>query len=137
MILLQINCCWLIKNKQILQEKFTIHSFICSFIHPGSMYSCIKGSVFKSCLSLGNSINYNLPGYSVHRISQARILGWAIFFFRKLPIQGSNPHLQHWQVNSLPLSHQGSPLLCTGKWQISSFVLQVGISIYDGRQTYK
>ena len=24
------------------------------------------------------------------------------------PSQGSNPHLRHWQVNSLPLSHQGS-----------------------------
>ena len=25
------------------------------------------------------------------------------------PDQGSNPHLLHWLVNSLPLSHQGSP----------------------------
>ena len=32
---------------------------------------------------------------------------WGIF-----PIQGSNPrllHLLHWQVDSLPLSHLGSP----------------------------
>ena len=27
------------------------------------------------------------------------------------PHQGSNPCLLHWQVNSLPLSHQGSPRL--------------------------
>ena len=27
------------------------------------------------------------------------------------PDQGSNPHLLHWQVDSLPLSHQGNPLL--------------------------
>jgi len=26
-------------------------------------------------------------------------------------IQGLNPHLLNWQVDSLPLSHQGSPLL--------------------------
>ena len=26
-------------------------------------------------------------------------------------IQGSNPHLLHWQVDSLSLSHQGSPTL--------------------------
>ena len=26
-----------------------------------------------------------------------------------LPTQGSNPHLLHWQADSLPLSHQGSP----------------------------
>ena len=25
------------------------------------------------------------------------------------PTQGSSPYLLHWQVNSLPLSHQGSP----------------------------
>ena len=25
------------------------------------------------------------------------------------PMQGWNPHLLHWQVDSLPLSHQGSP----------------------------
>ena len=25
------------------------------------------------------------------------------------PTQGSNPHLLHWQANSLPLSSQGSP----------------------------
>ena len=28
---------------------------------------------------------------------------------RIFPDQGSNPCLLHWQVNSLPLSHQGSP----------------------------
>ena len=28
------------------------------------------------------------------------------------PTQGSNPHHQHWQADSLPLSHQGSPV-CT------------------------
>ena len=30
--------------------------------------------------------------------------------------QGLNLHLLHWQVNSLPLSHQGSPI--TGQLQI-------------------
>ena len=29
--------------------------------------------------------------------------------------QGSNPHLLHWQVDSLPLSHQGSSLLGVAK----------------------
>ena len=32
------------------------------------------------------------------------------FFLQGIfPTQGSNPHLLHWQVGSLPLSHQGSP----------------------------
>ena len=29
------------------------------------------------------------------------------------PDQGLNPHLLHWQVGSLPLSHQGSPIRFT------------------------
>ena len=29
--------------------------------------------------------------------------------------QGSNLHLLHWQEDSLPLSHQGSPGLCYGQ----------------------
>ena len=39
------------------------------------------------------------------------------------PTQGLNPSLLHWQVNSLPLSHQGSPfqliseIPCRRKWQ--------------------
>ena len=51
------------------------------------------------------------PGSSVHGISQARILEWvAISFSRGIfPIQGSNSCLLHWQVDSLVLSHQGSP----------------------------
>ena len=34
-----------------------------------------------------------------------------------LPAQGSNPHLLHWQVNSLPLSHLGSPC-----WRVPSSI---------------
>ena len=42
---------------------------------------------------------------------QARILEWvAISFSRGIfSTQGWNPHLLHWQVGSLPLSHQRSP----------------------------
>ena len=50
-------------------------------------------------------------GSSVHGISQARMLDWV-----PIPIlqgifldQGLNLRLLHWQVDSLPLSHQGSP----------------------------
>ena len=47
-----------------------------------------------------------------HRISQARILEWVAISFSRGWIfltQGSNPHLLYWQVDSLPLTHQGSP----------------------------
>ena len=37
--------------------------------------------------------------------------GMSCHFFLQgiFQIQGSNPHLLHWQADSLPLSHQGSP----------------------------
>ena len=51
------------------------------------------------------------PGSFVHGISQARILEWAVISFSRgsVSAQGSNPHLPHWQVSSISLSHQGSP----------------------------
>ena len=51
------------------------------------------------------------PGFSVHRILQARTLEWVAMPSSRgiFPTQGSNPHLLCWQVDSLPLSHQGIP----------------------------
>ena len=50
-------------------------------------------------------VDCSSPGSSVHGILQARILEWdAISFLR-----GSNQHLLHWQVDSLPLHHLGNP----------------------------
>ena len=56
------------------------------------------------------------PGSSVHGISQGRILEWVVIsYFQGIFLtQGSNPSLLcllHWQVDSLPLSHQGSPTI--------------------------
>ena len=54
----------------------------------------------------------NMPGSSVYRIFQATILEWVATSFSRgiFPNEGSNPCLLHWQVDSLPLNHQGSPL---------------------------
>ena len=41
------------------------------------------------------------------------------------PDQGLNPCLLHWQVESLPLSHQGSPFISISKRQILREVLEV------------
>ena len=49
------------------------------------------------------------PGSSVHGAFQARILEQVAISFSR----GSNPHLLHWQADSLPLSHLGSP---GGSW---------------------
>ena len=52
------------------------------------------------------------PGSSVHGILQAKILEWGCHALLQgiFLTQGSNLCLLHWQEDSLPLSHQGSPL---------------------------
>jgi len=55
---------------------------------------------------------YSLPGSSAHGISQARILEQVFISFLLqgiFLIQGLNSWLLHWQADSLPLSHLGSP----------------------------
>ena len=58
----------------------------------------------QSCLTLCVSLDCSPPGCSVHGVFQARILDWVAISFSR----GSNLHLLHWQVDSLPWSHQGS-----------------------------
>ena len=77
---------------------------------PGECLTCCCCLVAKLCLALLPPENCSLLGSSVHGILQARILEWvAISFVQGIfPTQGSNPHLLHWQADSLPLSQQGS-----------------------------
>ena len=92
-----------------------------------------------------NPVDCSPPGSSVEGIAQARILEWvAISFSRgsyQLRDQTSSPTLK---VDSLLLSHQGSPLAgisndksCTSQWHIElplltwlpgkSFILEVSV----------
>ena len=76
-----------------------------------------------SCVPLCNPMDCTPPGSSDHGIFQARILEGVplpssgdlsdpgIFL-----MQGSNLHLLHWQVGSLPLSHFGSRHMYTHNW---------------------
>ena len=67
--------------------------------------------VAQSCPVLCDPMVCSPPGSSFHGIFQARILEWvAISSSRGIfPTQGSNPRLLHWQADSLPVSHLGSP----------------------------
>ena len=75
-----------------------IWTYLCRYICE---YCCL---IPKSCPILCDPIHCNPPGSSVHSVFQARILEWVVISFSR----GSNLHLLHWQVASLPLSHQGS-----------------------------
>ena len=58
--------------------------------------------VTQSCLTLCDSMDYNLPGSSVHGIFQARVLEWiAIPFSRGSFDSGIKPGSPALQVNSL------------------------------------
>ena len=72
----------------------------------GGMCVCVSVcvctlSVAQSCLTLCDLMDCGLPGFSVHGISQVRILKWiTISSSRGICLtQGSNPgllHLMHW-----------------------------------------
>ena len=40
-------------------------------------YVCVLAKLIQLCLTLCDSMDCNLPGFSVHGISQTRILEWA------------------------------------------------------------
>ena len=70
--------------------------------------------VAQSYPTLCGPMDWNLPGFSVHGILQARILERVCHFLLQgiFPTQGSNPPflcLLHWTKDSLPLYHLGSP----------------------------
>ena len=74
----------------------------------------VKVFITEFCLTLCDSVDYNLPSSSVHGISQAKILEWvAIPFSRGIfPTQRSNSRDQtlHCRQILYHLSHQGSPV---------------------------
>ena len=64
----------------------------------------------KSCLFC-DPPNCSQTGYSVHGISQQEYCSGLPFPFPGIFLtQGLNLRFLHWRVDSLPLSHQGSPL---------------------------
>ena len=58
----------------------------------------------RDCSPPGSSVHGVIPGKNTGVGSHSLLQG--IFL-----TQGSNPNLLHWQVDSLPLSHRGSPQL--------------------------
>ena len=66
-------------------------------------------SVAQSWLTLSDSMDYSPPDFSVHGVSQARILEWvAISFSRGSSRTKDQTHTPALQMDSLLLSHWGS-----------------------------
>ena len=68
--------------------------------------------VAQSCLTLCDPMDCSPPGSSVHGDSPGKNTGVGCHALLQeiVPTQGSNPGSSALQVDSLPLSHQGSPL---------------------------
>ena len=67
-----------------------------SFEHKQPFFlACVKEMCAQSCSTLCDPMDYSLPGSSVHRIFQARILEWVTIFLLQgiFPTQGLNPCL--------------------------------------------
>ena len=65
-----------------------------------------------SCVLLFATMDCSPPGSSIHGISGKNTGVGCHFLLQGIfPTQGSNPHLLHWQVDSLSLNHLGSPNL--------------------------
>ena len=72
---------------------------------------CVCVQSLKLCGTLCDATDCNPPGFSVHGFSQTTNnigVGCHALLQGTFQTQGSNPHLLHWQADSLPLSHQGS-----------------------------
>ena len=77
-------------------------------------------SVAQSCLTLCDPVDCSSPGASIHGIFQAKNTGVGCHLLLRgillqgiLPTQESNSHLfhlLHWQADSLPALHLGSPI---------------------------
>ena len=82
-------------------------------VHCNSMrVKSMKVLVTQLCLTLCDPMDCSPPGSSVRGILQAAILEWvAISSSRGIFLtQGLNLRFLHRQVDSLPLSYQGTPL---------------------------
>ena len=85
-----------------------------AFPNSGTSFPRMHGGcclVAKSCLTLCDLMDCSPPDSLVHGDSPGKNIGAVChFLFQGIFLtQGSNPCLLHWKVDSLPLSHQGSP----------------------------
>ena len=67
--------------------------------------------VTQLCLTLCDPMNCSLPGSSIHGNFPRKTTGVGCHFLLQeiFLSQGLNSHILHWQADSLPMNHLGSP----------------------------
>ena len=81
-------------------------------------------AVVELCPALYDPTDCSPPGSSLHGIFQARILEWGCHFLPQgdhsdSGIEPKSLCLLHWQVDSLSVSQQGSPIYCENQRHLS------------------
>ena len=90
-------------HRPLVARVFLTHSHL-----PGG---ALPFSELLSSLPVGPPLDQRFtPSSYVHLSSKSTGMGCHFCLQQIFPTQGSNPHLLHWQVDSLPLSHKGSPV---------------------------
>ena len=99
----------------MLPQMAVFYSFLWLSSSPLCVYTVLCCAVLclvvQSCPSLSNSLDYSLPGSSVHEDSPGQNTGLGChFLLQKIVLtQGSNPGLLHCSQILYRLSYQGSP----------------------------
>ena len=76
-------------QKDPLEKEMVIHSIILGWEipqteEPGRLQSMgLQSEVAQSCLTLCDTVDRSLPGFSIHGILQARILEWVTISFSR------------------------------------------------------
>ena len=100
------ECCWVGEDEAVGTLKkncLFIYSWLCwIFVAAQAFSSCGECGLLRSCGLRASSIGFS-RGWPL-LLQSTGLAACGIF-----PDQGLNQRLLHWQANSLPLSHQGSP----------------------------
>ena len=117
---IQLNCSALLNEKDVIYWHTPGNNKSDPNVHEGNMTRIRYGYVIYCCCSATKSC---LSVLQLHGLQCARLLcPWDFpgkntgvrchFLIQEIfPDQESNPHLLHWQVGSLPPSHQESPCI--------------------------
>ena len=95
-------------------------------------------SVAQSCPALCAPMDWSPPGSSVHGIFSGKNTTVCCYFLLQgiFLTQGSNLHLLHWQVDSLPLHHLGSPSRWLGQVRSGQVTSVVSDSVQPHRRQH-
>ena len=99
-------------------------SLLLTWLIPLSLMCICAWLHAQSCPTLCNPMDCSPPGFSVHRIFQARILEWVATSSSRISSWLRHPTLclLHWQADSLPLSHLGSHYPSRQRPKVTSFI---------------